>query len=171
MKLNDLTTVNYRKVLAETHSLYKWGNAGRHHVDEVVEWAEKLGASSVLDYGCGRGSLKKVIDPIWPVAEYDPGVPGKDEMPMAADLVVCTDVLEHIEPDMVRSVLRHIRTLSLKGSYLTIATSLAGLVLPDGRNAHLSVHDKKWWMEELHGAGFNIVRTENRKAIYVWARV
>src|SRR5262245_55345835 len=55
---------------------------------------------SVLDYGCGKGTLAKVLVG-YNVAEYDPAVPGKDGRPQPAELVVCTDVLEHIEPELL----------------------------------------------------------------------
>jgi hypothetical protein len=56
-----------------------------------------------MDYGCGKGTLgAKLPFPIW---EYDPAIPGKDGVPRPADLVVCLNVLEWVEKDMLDNVL------------------------------------------------------------------
>ena len=39
------------------------------------------------------------------IKEYDPAIPGKDSLPEPADIVVCSDVLEHIEPNYLLNVL------------------------------------------------------------------
>jgi len=102
---------------------------------------------SVLDYGCGKGELaRKLPFPIW---EYDPAIPGKDVPPRSANLVVCTDVLEHIEPDMIDSVIADLARCTLSGAYLVIATTAAIKVLEDGRNAHLIQEGEKWWRKKL----------------------
>ena len=72
---------------------------------------------SILDYGCGKGKLKIEMSDIHGIAvqEYDPAIEGKDAMPEPAELVVCTDVLEHIEPVHINAVLRHLRELTKSG--------------------------------------------------------
>jgi hypothetical protein len=79
------------------------------------------------------------------IREYDPAIPGKDGEPEAAEFVVCTDVLEHIELDCLDEVLDHIRWLAGKYAFLNIATRPAVKVLPDGRNAHLIIESADWW--------------------------
>lgn len=109
-----------------------------------------MSVSSILDYGCGAGTLGTALKAqAWPFdfREYDPAVPGKDAMPRPADLVVCTDVLEHIERDRLDTVLGHIRALSMQGTFLVISTVPAHKSLPDGRNAHLIVESPDWWRE------------------------
>jgi hypothetical protein len=114
----------------------------------VRELISQVAAVTVLDYGCGRGELAKVLSP-QRVSEYDPGIAGKDGMPKPCDLVVCTDVLEHIEPDRLGNVLDHLTVLAGKALYLVIATRPAQAVLPDGRNAHLIVRDAAFWLDKL----------------------
>jgi hypothetical protein len=102
------------------------------------------------------------------VFEYDPGIPGKDHLPKPADLVVCTDVLEHIEPELLDGVLRHLYLLAGRGAYLVIATRLARELLPDGRNAHLIVQEPPWWLAKLKAQGWRKLRHEQRKGLCVW---
>lgn len=173
-KPDDLTSRNYRSVLERTHEVNKWGGGGKSHVVDVIEFADQLSAVTVLDYGCGRGTLKPALremdSRLAECREYDPGIPAKAGMPEQADLVVATDVLEHIEPELVTNVLRHIRALSLRGAFFVIALSKAKLVLTDGKNAHLSIHDADWWIVALEQADFTVVRREKRKGLYVWCK-
>lgn len=167
--MSEFLSEGYRSVLTETHMSYgmRWGGAGKSHAETVLEFAQQLQAFDVLDYGCGRGTLREAI-PL-PVKEYDPGIPGKDKLPEPADLVVCTDVMEHVEPDKIDNVLKHLRTLTRKGIFLVIALTPAKLTLSDGRNAHISLHPANWWVEKLSKAGFIITRKQLRKGLWVWA--
>jgi cyclopropane fatty-acyl-phospholipid synthase-like methyltransferase len=120
---------------------------GGKHADTVLKLAAAIGTTSILDYGCGKGYLAKAIPfPIW---EYDPAVPGKEECPRPADLVVSTDVLEHIEPDRLAYVLDDLRRVTRKVAYLVIHTGPAQKTLADGRNAHLIQQGAKWWTKRL----------------------
>jgi hypothetical protein len=101
----------------------------------------------VLDYGCGQGSLARAIGDR--VKEYDPAIPEKAAAPAPADLVVCTDVLEHIEPDCLAHVLDHLRDLTLKACFVVIATRPAMKFLADGRNAHLIIETDAFWRKQL----------------------
>lgn len=168
---DDLTTENYRNQLREKHALTKWGKSGGSHIIEVMKMARELGAQSIVDYGCGRGTLKPAVekeDPTLRVFEYDPGIPGKDMLPKPGDLVVGTDVLEHVEHEKLNAVLRHIFLLSKRGAYLVISMSKARETLPDGRNAHLVVQNQEWWVEKLREHGWTNIRTEERKGLCVW---
>jgi hypothetical protein len=133
------------KQLHETNLAY--GVGGGKHADTVIRIAKKMETSSILDYGCGKGYLAKAIPfPIW---EYDPAVPGKEESPRPADLVVSTDVLEHIEPERLGAVLGDLRRVTKRIGYFTIHTGPAQKTLADGRNAHLIQQDMAWWKHKL----------------------
>ncbi len=88
--------------------------------------------------------------------EYDPAIEGKDGRPVFADLVVCTDVLEHIEPDRLDNVLTHLRTLARRAVFVVINTQPSNKTLTDGRNAHLIVEPAVWWYERLQVAAFTV---------------
>lgn len=139
---------DYRALQRELHDRERaYGISSRRHIEAVRRNIEKVNAKSVLDYGCGRGALKEALGDI--VREYDPAVPGKDALPDRADLVVCTDVLEHVEPERLDAVLEHIRNLAIKAVMFVIATRPALKTLADGRNAHLIVEGADWWKEKL----------------------
>lgn len=124
-----------------------YGVGGGKHADTVIKLAESMHTTSVLDYGCGKGYLARAIPfPIW---EYDPAVPGKEESPRPADLVVCTDVLEHIEPDKLIFVLDDLRRVTRKVGYFVIHTGASTKSLPDGRNTHLIQQPRPWWGQVL----------------------
>jgi uncharacterized Rossmann fold enzyme len=129
------------------HDNLAYGVGGGKHADTVLKLAAAIKTTSILDYGCGKGYLAKAIPfPIW---EYDPAVPGKEECPRPADLVVSTDVLEHIEPDRLVYVLDDLRRVTRKVAYLVIHTGPAQKALADGRNAHLIQQGAKWWTKRL----------------------
>ena len=168
--LEKLASRRYRDLLKQKHTETKWGNSGKSHADEIVTFASAIGAQSVLDYGCGRGTLKTALEGTLRVQEYDPGIPGKDGFPKPCDMVVATDVLEHVEPDLLDSVLKHIFLLAGKGIFLVIAKGPAKAILPDGRNAHLIQKDTGWWLDKLRESGYDIHRAEDRKGLVVWVR-
>lgn len=116
----------------------------------VVELVKNNAYLTILDYGCGKGSLGKLLGAHGiSISEYDPAIPGKDGDPQPAELVVCTDVLEHIEPENLNSVLRHLRELTQRRLFVTVFTKPSGKVLEDGRNAHLIQESGLWWREKL----------------------
>ena len=129
-----------------------YGRAAHALAPWVVEFAQASGAQTLLDYGCGKGTLRPAVlalDPNLVVAEYDPAVPGKDREPEPSELVVCIDVLEHVEPPCLADVLTHIKSLSLGGALFIVDTVPAQKTLADGRNAHLIVEGLDWWTTTL----------------------
>jgi hypothetical protein len=113
----------------------------------VLAMAEKIASKSVLDYGCGKGYLAKALPfPIW---EYDPAFPDKAASPRPADLVVCADVLEHIEPERLGFVLGDLKRVTRRVGYFVVNTGPARKVLPDGRNTHLIQRGATWWKKQL----------------------
>lgn len=134
-----LISEGYRKVLEETHRIKPWGEHGDKHNDFV----KSLGFDDVLDYGCGKGRLKAN-------KKYDPAIPEFSQDPEPADLVVCFGVLEHIEPECLDDVLKHMASKTKKLCYMTIAPKRPDrLVLADGRNAHLIQEDESWWVDRV----------------------
>lgn len=151
-----MITPEYLALQREMHSRPRgYGGGGWKHAVELARLAGSLQARSILDYGCGQGTLKTAFasSPI-NVYEYDPAIPGKDARPTApADIVVCTDVMEHVEPQFIDAVLADIRALTRTLSYICIATRPANKFLADGRNAHLTVRDGDWWSKRVTAAG------------------
>jgi hypothetical protein len=76
-----------------------YGVSGDRHARLIADHARSIDASSLLDYGCGKGTLKAALATILPaldVREYDPAVPGKDDAdqadpgPLQANRRACT---------------------------------------------------------------------------------
>jgi hypothetical protein len=149
MQLQTITD-DYAKLNSDLHGSHpEYGTFGWRHGDKVLALREETESVTVLDYGCGKGALREALGrPEW-FREYDPAIPGKDARPEIADLVVCTDVLEHIEPDLLDNVLTHIVRCTAKAAFLLIATRPASKSLADGSNAHKIVENAAWWREKL----------------------
>ena len=152
---DELATPEYRKLLRHAHATTNWGRGGANWAEPVASLARKLECADVLDYGCGGGMLKPALAKLGvKCLEYDPGVPGKDVPPKLADLVVSTDVFEHIETPLVPNVLKHTFALARKGAFFVIAKQPTKKILADGRNAHLTCQPTEWWIERLVEAGW-----------------
>lgn len=116
---------------------------------EVVRQLSLSGRKSILDYGCGQQKLKEALGPAYTVACYDPAIAGLDAPPQPADVVVCTDVLEHIEPECLDAVLADLARLTNEIALLVVHTGPAKKMLADGRNAHLIQQGSRWWTAKL----------------------
>lgn len=122
---------------------YQWAA----YVEAIVVEEEHR---SVLDYGCGKGALAQTLARAGiQVAEYDPAIEGKDIAPEAADLVVCLDVLEHVEPENLNAVLSDLARLTKRRIFFDICVRAAFKTLSDGRNAHLTLQPASWWRDKL----------------------
>jgi len=149
----DLISDSYREMNRQLHDLNPeyGGYGGDENAAQdrsIIEIARSNNMKSILDYGCGEGRFKEAAAMLAPeikVTEYDPAIPGKDALPTPAELVICTDVLEHVEPDLLDAVLWHIRSVTIKGAILLPNLLPAKKVLPDGRNAHLIQESPAWW--------------------------
>lgn len=124
-----------------------YGTSSSRWCDMILDAAKKLQTRSILDYGCGKARLQKGIP--FPIQNYDPCIAEYSKRPSPAVIVVCTDVLEHIEPECVDAVLDDLAGLTEQMCFLNVATRPASKFLPDGRNAHLIQESPRWWLEKL----------------------
>jgi hypothetical protein len=151
----------YRALNLELHQRNKnYGVTGHMYAKDVLKIAVIHDCKDVLDYGCGKQTLNMAL-PQLKVRGYDPALPGLDKEPSPADLVVCTDVLEHIEPEHLDAVLDHMKTLTKKCFFMTIATRPAQKTLADGRNAHLIQEGLSFWVPKLDSR-FDVRMIESR---------
>lgn len=142
-------TDEYRKLNEELHGRNKnYGNHGGNFLPDVIALIRDLKTQEVLDYGCGKSDLANSLP--FTINQYDPAVEKFSELPKPAELVVCTDVLEHVEPELLDNVIKHIYELTKKYAYLVIDIQEAQKTLADGRNAHLTVQNYPWWLDKLH---------------------
>lgn len=157
-KLGELISPEYLTTQKVLHGLPRgYGGGGHVWAPPVLELVARYDAVSVLDYGAGQGTLGASLRLAGvTVREYDPAIPGMDGRVSFADLVTCTDVLEHIEPQRLNIVLAHLRQLTRRALFLVVATRPSNKRLCDGRNAHLIVEDGAWWQARVLAAGFTL---------------
>ena len=146
-----LISDDYRALNYEMHQRGGYGVSGFHYAQIVRDMMAKWKCETALDYGCGQRTLRKALEPLgaFELREYDPALPEYAGMPDKADLVICTDVLEHIEPECLDAVLDHIHGLSRTVTLLGVSMQAAAKTLPDGRNAHLIVEGPDFWFPRI----------------------
>ena len=159
-----MITEAYRQLQAQKHALGSYGVSGHLYADIVANMATNAGTTDVLDYGCGQRTLEKALGFL--IRNYDPSIPEFSESPThQADIVVCTDVLEHIEPEYIDSVLDDLQRLTRKIGFFVIATDAANKTLADGRNAHLIQEQPEWWLPKIM-ARWELKQYQRRKRCF-----
>lgn len=144
-----LITPEYAKLNADLHaSNPHYGTSSARWADIVRKLASGIGTSDILDYGCGKQRLQAALPEI-PLKHYDPAIAGLDSRPSPADVVICTDVLEHVEPELIDGVLDDLARLTKRVGFFNIATRPAVKFIADGRNAHLIQQPMSWWIGKL----------------------
>lgn len=140
----------YQQQLQDKHAKDdNWGTTSHRYAALITEFASTHGLREILDYGCGKGALKQNMPESFTIKEYDPGIPQKSKKPKPAQMVVCTDVLEHVEPNYLNQVLDDLHRVTEKIGFFDVCMVPAIHTLPDGRNAHLIVEDSNWWLEKI----------------------
>ena len=126
----------------------KWpGNSLLPHIDRINSFMKVNNLHTMLDYGCGKASYHPDY---WNIEKYDPGVAEFSIKPKKVyDMVICTDVLEHVEEIYIDEVLTELFEYSTNFLYLAIALDPAIEILPDGRNAHVLLKPEEWWKNKL----------------------
>ena len=143
-----LITEEYRELNKQLHKDDDtFGVTSRKYTDSILDMCNSINDQDVLDYGCGKAELAKLIP--FKIQSYDPCIEKFSNRPKPANIVACIDVLEHIEPECLDDVLEDIQNLTKKAIFLTVATAEALKKLPDGRNAHLIVQDYTKWLPKL----------------------
>lgn len=142
----------YRKLNEQLHNdRPDFGANSARWADKMARLASDWQCKTAVDLGCGKGNLKQALRRISPlqIENYDPAVPEFSTPPAPADLVICTDVMEHVEPTYLIAFLENARELANVGAFFNIATRPAKKILADGRNAHLIVRDAYFWLDTL----------------------
>lgn len=144
MKNNDY--IEQYKILHGKDAQY--GASSLKFIEEIAVVIDHLCPRKVLDFGCGKGALLNGLIERYPgivFYGYDPAVPGRDKLPGEKfDLVINTDVLEHIPEHILPSVLEEIASLS-GNVYFNLHHALAKTILPNGENAHCTVKPSDWY--------------------------
>ena len=147
-----MISAEYKAMQEELHDRGDYGTASIQYAPLVTKLINDLGVTHLLDYGCSRLlNLYKHIKPKHKITyqAYDPAVEEYADRPVPAQMVACIDVLEHIEPEYLDSVLDDLVSLTEMILFCTIHTGPAQKVLSDGRNAHLIQQPMSWWLPKL----------------------
>lgn len=159
----SLITAEYKELNAELHARSeRYGTSGANSrilVRQISDWGRK----PILDYGCGKCTLSKALGPAYRVTNYDPCIKGLDTAPEPHPVVVCGDVLEHVEPECLDDVLKDLRFLTTDCLLCIIALVPSTQTLADGRNAHLMIATPGWWHNKLISMGFTIEQMKPEK--------
>jgi hypothetical protein len=150
--MNPLISDHYRRQQQHLHQTHdEYGMASVQFAGEVSRIIDELHIKTLLDYGAGKGRLAKhlKVQNDLRVIHYDPAIPDFAQRPQAQEMLCCIDVLEHIEPDYLNSVLDDLLRLTTRIAFVTIHTGPAKKNLSDGRNAHLIQQPLDWWLPKI----------------------
>ena len=107
------------------------GTALLKHIPEIVQIYREHHCKSILDYGCGKAVwwfsefFKPVFNSEPKVRLYDPYVPEYSKLEGGTyDMVICTDVMEHIPEDEVQDVINKLFKLTTRVLFVNISTVL-----------------------------------------------
>lgn len=146
----------YRAQQRDLHAEGNYGVASAAYAPLVARLIDQYRPRDVLDYGAGSRltllrtiSERRLCRERFDYRPYDPAVERYAQAPEPADMVVCIDVLEHIEPDCLDAVLNDLKRLTRRLGLFTVHCGPALKVLPDGRNAHLIQEPPEWWLPRI----------------------
>ena len=168
------------KVLHEQEGKFK-GISLAPLVPTLMSIIKQNKCKTLLDYGCGKAipydkdrceevGLKNTVQELCNIESfdlYDPAYEKYAELPdKKYDVVVCTDVLEHIAEQDIDYVLTQILSRSNKIVFLNISCRPAVKHFKEGKfkgkNVHISVFDPSWWGHKIG----NIWNNFNHLKIY-----
>jgi hypothetical protein len=137
-------------------------------VPTLMSLIKENDCKTLLDYGCGKAipydkDRCKEVDLRHPIQKlcdlksfdlYDPAYEKYATLPdKKYDIVVCTDVLEHIAEQDIDYVLTEILSRSKKIVFLNISCQPALKHFKEGKfkgkNVHISVFDPSWWGHKI----------------------
>lgn len=178
--MKDLASEAYAAQLKKLHSdsqAFGVGNVTAKHYPLIKGLIQKKNYGSVLDYGCGKGHFIKYAKESMPGLRVEGFDVASDEYAVLPsdqfDLVVCLDVMEHVEFGALSNVLATIRDRTAKTFICSVANYPAGKVLPDGRNAHVTQMPFGYWFSLFSGF-FRVdqfIRTGNAEGLFVCSKL
>ena len=137
-------------------------------VPTLMNITKENNCKTLLDYGCGKAVpyMKKKCTELGirkPIQElcnldsfdlYDPAYPKYNKLyNKKYDIVICTDVMEHIAEQDIDYVLTEILSHSKKTVFLNISCQPALKHFKEGKfkgqNVHVSVFDGHWWSDKI----------------------
>lgn len=137
-------------------------------VPTLMNITKENNCKTLLDYGCGKAipyskkecksiGLRKPVQELCNLNSfdlYDPAYPKYNKLSKKKyDIVVCTDVMEHIAEQDIDYVLKDILSHSKKTVFLNISCQPALKHFKEGKfkgqNVHVSVFHGTWWSDKV----------------------
>lgn len=168
---------DYENVWHEWDDMKTYGPASRHVRGKIFKLLKGLEFRSVLDVGCGVGTLLAEIEKAYPGIELTgtefsaegleiarkrlPAMKAarldlsKEKLESKSDLVLCIDVLEHIEEDLAAMKNLHAMT----GKYLVAVVPIGPLFEVERvRVGHVHGYSAEAFSGKLEQAGFKVLK-------------
>jgi SAM-dependent methyltransferase len=107
---------------------------------------DRLKPRKVLDYGCGHADSLSFIKGNFKRYKYDPAIEEYSKLPEGEhfDIIICTDVMEHIPVQGIKDILEWIRRHAYF-AFFSMSCVKAVNILPDGSNAHCTIYAPEEW--------------------------
>lgn len=135
---------HYRVVHQENE---KYGTGMDFHFPYIAAMMIHLHAKSLVNFGCGKSQLANQLQKygLNEVCNYDPAIPELSNLPSKEyDVLINTDVLEHIPEPELDGVLQTFKKLSATSINIPDLQK-AKLILPNGENAHCTLKTPDEW--------------------------
>ena len=128
----------------------------------VCDWLGSLPIATVLDVGCGPGMYVNILRgrgyeavgiDVTPVVDGKPHLYRESLLDLngsrTADLVICMEVAEHIDPQHNDEIVRQVAGTINPGGYLLWTAARPG----QGGVGHINCRHKQYWREKLEALG------------------
>lgn len=164
--------VSYYVDLHHQDALY--GNGAHELMEYILPFIVELKPQSILDYGAGKSDFVMDISSYVNDCQgykFDPAIKDIAVLPKdKVDLVINTDVMEHIPEENIEATLEKISRIS-QNVYFNICTTLSDEILPNGKNAHITIKPPEWWqkkIEKFFPAAYPVITRDRDCAFITW---
>lgn len=167
--MNELIPL-YREMAAGGDQFH--GLSILQHAKQIGQLIRQYDVKTVLDYGSGRGDAYRSPHKLhheWglkrkSITLYDPAFPQYESLPVKPrDMVVCSDVLEHVPEADVPAFIGDLYGLARKVIWASVCCRPAKKTFPNTDiNLHVCVHPIEWWnwmFRMRRGPAFVLVET------------
>lgn len=180
--MSKLISEDYASQLKQLHNNSEAFGAGGitvKHYPLIKNLILQNNVGSILDYGCGKGHFIEYVKTNMPgvrIEGFDVASEQYAKLPEGKfDLVVCLDVMEHVEFGALSHVLSEIRQRAGKIFVCSVANYPAKKKLSDGRNAHVTQLPFGYWFTLLSGffkvLKFTVTGEGDQEAIFICSKL
>jgi hypothetical protein len=156
MSYESLEEARKYHIQNKTHWIGESLGEYKHQIWDIVQ---RNNYKNILDYGAGKATFHKLLFnntkiPGAPlninIVPYDPAYEPFSTKPTGKfELVLCIDVMEHVQEDKIDEVLADIFSFG-DNIFITISCYPATQILLNGKNAHYTIKEPEWWKEKLN---------------------